>query len=181
MNKKKEEKKEEEEDLTSKLGNVLSLRGVKGEELAKMSVEELVKKEGLLPFNPMHMVSDDDAEKLGAHAGVIYGASIASIGQSLTRNDLPLDKRVSLGIKGLRPILAAAISAWETSKILTDKEAEILGVVLLDEDTVPGAGEKAKVTANEVIAELRKEVKLSKEEQEQLRKELEDLKKEKKS
>jgi len=152
MSKKKEEKKEEKEDLTSKLENVLSLRGVKGEELAKMSVEELVKKEGLLPFNPMHVVSDDDAEKLGAHAGIIYGASIASIGQSLTRNDLPLNKRVSLGIKGLRPILAAAISAWETCKILTGKEAVILGVVHLEEYSVEGVGEKAKVTANEVIA-----------------------------
>jgi len=174
------DKKDEGEDLISKLENVLSLRGVKGEDLAKMSVEELVKKEGLLPFNPMHVVSDDDAEKLGAHAGMIYGASIASIGQSLTRDDLPLDKRVSLGIKGMRPILAAAIAAWETSKILTDKEAEILGVDLLESGGVSGVTHGEKVTAADVIAELREEVKLSKKDREQLRKELDEMKKEKK-
>lgn len=176
-----EEKKRKDEkgDITSRLDGVLRLQGVKGGELAKMSVEELVKKEGLLPFNPMHMVSEEDAEKLGAHAGIIYGASIASIGQSLTRNDLPLDKRVSLGIKGMRPILAAAISAWETSRTLTDKEEEILGVPLLESAGAPRAERGDKVTATEVVAELRKELKLSKEDREQLRKELDDLKREK--
>lgn len=174
------EKKKGEEDITSRVEGVLHLQGVKGKELAKMSVKDLVEKEGLLPFNPMHMVSEEDAEKLGAHAGIIYGASIASVGQSLTRDDLPLDKRVSLGIKGMRPILAAVISAWETSRMLTDKEEEILGLRLLESGGVPGAERGKRVTAAEVIAELREEVKLSKDEQEQLRKELEDLKKERK-
>jgi len=174
-----EEKKKDDgkEDLTSRLESVLSLRGVKGKDLAKMSVEELVKEEGLLPFNPMHMVSDEDAEKLGAHAGMIYGASIASIAQSLTRDDLTLDKRVSLGIKGVRPLLAAFISAWETSKILSDKEAEILGIGLLESAGVRGSVRGESVTAAEVIAELREEVKLSKDDRELLRKELEELKK----
>lgn len=170
------EKKGVGEDLASRLDRVLRLQEVKGQELAKMSVKELVEKEGLLPFNPMHMVSDEDAEKLGAHAGMIYGASISSIGQSLTRDDLPLDKRVSLGIKGMRPILAAVISAWETSKMLTDKEDAILGVRLLEGAGASGAERGGGVTAAEVIKELREEVKLSREDREQLRKELEDLK-----
>lgn len=173
-----EKKKEDEkEDLTSRLDSVLSLRGVKGKDLAKMSVEELVKEEGLLPFNPMHMVSDDDAEKLGAHAGMVYGASIASIGQSLTRGDLPLDKRVRLGVKGVRPLLATFIAAWETSKLLTDKEAEILGVGFSESVGVRGSVRGDSVTAAEVIEELRKELKLSKDDRELLRKELDKLKK----
>lgn len=173
-----EEKKkdEEKEDLVSRMDRVLNLRGIKGKDLAKMSVEEMVKGEGLLPFNPMHIVSDEDAEKLGAHAGLVYGASIASIGQSFTRDDLPLDKRVRLGIKGVRPILAAFISAWETSKILTDKEAEILGIDLLESAGVRGSARGESVTAAEVIAELRKELKLSKDDRELLRKELEEIK-----
>jgi len=174
-----EKEKGKGKDLIEKVEQVLSLRGIKGEDMAKMTVEELVKKEGLLPFNPLHSVSDAEAETLGAHAGILYGASIASIAQSLTRDDLPLNKRVNLGILGLRPLLAVAISAWETSKMLTDKEEEILGTRLLAGEVASGLGmeQEGKVTAAEVIAELREEVKLSKEEQEQLRKEIEDLKK----
>jgi len=173
-----EEKKKdgEKEDLASRMESVLNLRGIKGKDLAKMSVEELVKKEGLLPFNPMHMVSDEDAVKVGTQAGFVYGASIASIGQSLTRDDLPLDKRVNLGLKGVRPILAAFLSAWETSKIMTDKEAEILGVSLLESAGVRGSASGESVTAAEVIAELRDELKLSKDDRGLLRKELEELK-----
>ncbi len=161
----KEEKNKRDERDSEKNEEVLNLRGIDGEKLAKMSVAEVVRGEGLLPFNPMHTVSDEEAEKLGAHAGAIYGASVASVGQAVTRTDLPISKRVNLGMKGIRPILSAFLTAWETNKVLTEKEDEILGLLPVEKQGVD-------VDATAVIATLRQQLKMSEADMVKLREEM---------
>lgn len=172
MNKKEEKNKEKGEG--SETEGLLSLRGITGDKLAKMSVADVVRSEGLLPFNPLHIVTDDEAEKLGAHAGAVYGASVASLGQAIARKDLSVNKRVNLGMKGIRPILSAVLTAWETSNLITEKEEEILFGQLLEGER-GGRG----VNAADVIADLQERLKMSEADTKKMREEMAVLRKKK--
>lgn len=109
----KDEGKEQEEDE----GGVLALGKVKPtEELAKMSVSEAVKEYGILPINPIEVGDEESVVRLADEAGAIYASIIYPIFKAFARDDLPIDKRVALGMKGIFPGLQMGFRALDVIK-----------------------------------------------------------------
>jgi len=134
-----------------------------GSELAKMTVEEAVKQEGILPINPVDIADDETSEKIGREAGMIWGASIYTLIKAFTRNDLPVSKRIRLGMKGSRPIISAFIQGIETAARLSKIENSIL----TEAREIPT---KNTPTAHDVIAELKNRIEALEKENEALKK-----------
>ncbi len=95
----KGEKEEKEEGQGKEEG--LTFPGIKIDPaLAKMSVGDALKNEGLLLYNPVEVADERTSELLGQKAGVVYGASSYALAKALFRDDLPTDKRMRLAMKG---------------------------------------------------------------------------------
>jgi hypothetical protein len=126
-----------------------------------MSVVEALRTEGVLPINPLEVVDEDTSMILGSQAGTIYGASIYTLAKAFGRDDLPLDKRVRLGLKGARPILAMIFQAVDTYNKFGDIEASLLGGETFEEIKLRLKAGRGRVTpsAQEVIAELQEKLK----------------------
>ena len=116
MSDEKEEKGKEkrEEGKEEDVQGLVFSRIKVGSELAKMSVEDAVRKEGILPFNPIEIADEETTEKLGRQAGVVYGAAAYTLWKAGTRDDLPVDKRVRLAMKGARPLLSMILQGVDT-------------------------------------------------------------------
>lgn len=143
--------KREEGKVKEELG--VELAGIKmGSELAKMSVEEAVRKEGILPFNPIEIADEETTEKLGRQAGVVYGASAYAIFKALTRDDLPVDKRVRLGMKGARPLLSMVLQGVDTY----NKFGAIEDAILRGEDLETAQKRRYTPSAEDVVRDLKK-------------------------
>lgn len=142
--------------------------------LAKMSVEDAVRNEGILPINPIEVADEDSVELLGRHAGAVYGASAFTLLKALTRDDLPVDKRVKIGMKGVRPLLSMILEGVETYS----KFAAI-------EDSILYRGERSEVkgrlgpstSAVEVLADLEMRLKSFEAENKDLKKQLKERQK----
>jgi hypothetical protein len=146
----------------------------------KMSVAEALEKEGVLPVNPLEVVDEDTSMRLGGQAGTIYGASIYTLCKAFYRNDLPLDMRVKLGLKGTRPLLAMIFQAIETYSRFGEIEKSILSGETYDEvqRRISRRGRLAP-TAQEVIADLRQRLEELEEEKATLEAKLKNAKSEK--
>ena len=144
---KKEEDKEEKDEPG------IELAGIKmGSELAKMSVEDAVRKEGILPFNPIEIADEETTEKLGRQAGVIYGASAYALWKAATRDDLPVDKRIRLGMKGARPILSMILQGVDT----VNRFDAIENAILRGEDLETAQKRRHTPSAEDVVRDLKK-------------------------
>jgi hypothetical protein len=126
----------------------------------KMSVVEALQKEGVLPINPLEVVDEDTSMYLGSQAGTIYGASIYTLGKAFIRDDLPLDKRVRLGLKGVRPILSMIFQAVDTYNRFGEIEESILSGEAYEEiENKIRSRRRLTPTAQEVIADLQQRLK----------------------
>jgi len=123
-----------------------------GSELAKMSVEEAVRKEGILPFNPIEIADDETTEKLGRQAGMVYGASAYAIWKALRRDDLPVDKRIRLGMKGARPLLGMLLQGIDT----VNRYNAIEDAILRGEDVETAQKRRYTPSAADVVYDLKK-------------------------
>ena len=142
---KKEEGKERDEQG-------IAFAGIKvGSELAKMSVEDAVRKEGILPFNPIEIADEETTEKLGRQAGVIYGASAYAVWKAMTRDDLPVDKRIRLGMKGARPLLSMILQGVDT----VNRFNAIEDAILRGEDLETAQKRRYTPSAEDVVRDLK--------------------------
>jgi len=147
------------------------------EKLAKMSVEEAIKEEGILPLNPVEIAGDDVTEQLGRQAGAVYGASLFALVKAFTRTDLPINKRVRVGVKGVRPLLSMILQATDTYQ----KFSGIENAIMYGEPRGAGIdGRKVterSPTAHEVIRDLQQRIAKIEEENKELRAALQEKKK----
>lgn len=172
MNRDKKEEPEEEG-----VGNEFGLTRIDSK-LAKMSVEEAVKKEGILPFNPVEIADDKTAENLGRQAGVVYGASTYAIYKAVTRDDLPVDKRIRLGIRGIRPLLGMALQGIDTyNKFNTIEEAILRGEDLETATAKARRTREYTPSALDVVRELEERLTKLEEENAAIKKNIEKSKK----
>lgn len=157
-------KKEEIKDAAG-LGGLPAVRV--REEIAKMTVEDAVRKEGVLPYNPIDVVDDETLDKLGQHAGAVYGASLFTVIKAISREDLPMDKRVRRAMRGVRPLLNMVMegaSAYSRLNTLEDAllygEEEVNVRDLLERDLTAGLkarrAQRVKETVSpaEVLSEI---------------------------
>ena len=148
------------------------------EKLAKMSVEEAIREEGILPFNPVEIGTDDVAEQLGQQAGAVYGASLFALIKAFTRTDLPLNKRVRVGVKGVRPLLSMMLQATDTYHRFSAIENAIL-----QGEPIEAGGRKVAErapTAHEVIRDLQQRIERIEQENKELRAALQEKKEKRK-
>jgi len=153
--KKEEGGKEKREEGEERDGDVqgIELAGIKmGSELAKMSVEDVVKKEGILPFNPIEIADEKTTENLGRQAGVVYGASAYALWKAGTRSDLPVDKRIRLGMKGVRPLLSMLLQGIDT----VNRYSAIEDAILHGEDLETVQKRGYTPSAEDVVRDLKK-------------------------
>lgn len=181
MGKKEKEGKGKGDSVVEKGGDILNkdeeiglaLHGMTvPERLAKMSVADAVKIEGILPMNPIEVADDKSVENLGRQAGVVYGASIYTLLKALTRDDLPVDKRVQIGMKGVRPLLGMVLQGVDTfNKFSVIEESILYGNASQKEGGVFGRAP----SATEVFLEIEKRVHSLEEENKELKKKLKNL------
>ena len=151
--KKVDEKKEEKKDV---------FEIVPVEDVSKMTIEEAIDR-GLLP-TPIELArSPDEVVEYGRQAGTLYGGAIASIYSAITRKDLPFNVRIAKGVRGLAYILGMIISAMDSFDRVRS----------LEEHVLVKKGKLPKSEQEKLIDELLDEL-------EKLRKENEELKKERK-
>ena len=128
------------------------------EKLAKMSVEEAIKEEGILPLNPVEVATDDVTEQLGQQAGAVYGASLFALIKAFTRTDLPLNKRVRVGVKGVRPLLSMILQATDTYQRFSAIENTILRAESIEAGIDGRKVAERSPTAHEVIRDLQQRI-----------------------
>jgi len=122
-----EEEKEKEEKKEQVKEEGLMHLGIKIDPaLAKMSVEDALKNEGILLYNPVEVADERTSELLGQKAGVVYGASSYALAKAFFRDDLPTDKRMRLAVKGVRPLLSMVFQGLETYNRLQTIEDSLL-------------------------------------------------------
>jgi len=133
------------------------------EKLAKMSVEEAIREEGILPINPVEVATDDVTEQLGRQAGAVYGASLFALVKAFTRTDLPINKRVRVGVKGVRPLLSMMLQATDTYHRFSGIENAIIRGEPIE------TGSERSPTAHEVIRDLQQRLEKIEQENKELR------------
>jgi len=133
------------------------------DKLAKMSVEEAIREEGILPLNPVEVATDDVTEQLGRQAGAVYGASLFALVKAFTRTDLPINKRVRVGVKGVRPLLSMILQATDTYQRFSGIENAIIRGEPIE------AGAERSPTAHEVIRDLQQRLEKIEQENKELR------------
>ena len=145
------------------------------EKLAKMSVEEAIKEEGILPLNPIEIAGDDVTEQLGRQAGAVYGASLFALVKAFTRTDLPINKRVRVGVKGVRPLLSMMLQATDTYHRFSGIENAIIRGEPIEADGRKVA--ERSPTAHDVIRDLQERIEKIEQENKELRAALQEKKK----
>ena len=148
------------------------------DKLAKMSVEEAIREEGILPLNPVEVATDDVIEQLGQQAGAVYGASLFALTKAFTRADLPINKRVRVGIKGVRPLLSMILQATDTYQRFSAIENTILRAESIEADGRKVA--ERSPTAHEVIRDLQQRLEKIEQENKELRAALQEKKEKRK-
>lgn len=131
------------------------------EKMSLVEIVETLQKEGVLVLNPLEVVDQDTSVKLGGQAGTIYGAAIHTIKKAIIRDDLPIDKRVNLGIKGFTPILAMFFKAIDINKDFDDMEDSLLSGETYEEMMLRLKSPRRRLppTKQEVIADLQQRLK----------------------